>query len=118
MRTKSTAAAAALLLGTLTLSTGLAPAGAGRADGPKPGQQVCAGFEDGTPKIDVDGEDASVEVSAPEGFLIDAYCVKAGTLVEITEVDPPQQTVEIVATNGKGVSHYSVSYVADEGPSS
>lgn len=119
-RTRITAAAAAaLLVGSIAMSTGMAPAGAKKPDGPKPGQQVCAGFEDGTAKIDVDGDQASVEVSAPEGYLIDAYCVKGGTLVEIVPVDPPQETIVITVSNGKDVSHYSVSYVPDGGgPSS
>ena len=34
------------------------------------------------------------------------------------EVDPPAESVEISPPNGKDVSHYSVTYVPDEGPSS
>ena len=70
---------------------------------------VCAPLDSG--KVDYAPEDSEVTISAPEGFLISGYCVKAGTTPEYVEVDPPAQTVTIRHSTGKAVSHYSVSYV-------
>ena len=77
---------------------------------------ICPANDSG--KIDVVGEHKTVTVTAPEGYLISGYCVKAGTLTTFVEVDPPQETVVISSPNGKGVSHYSVIYVPDGGSSS
>jgi hypothetical protein len=85
---------------------------------------ICPAYGDGTgasggsTKIDVVGEQKVVTVTAPEGYLISGYCVKAGTQTTFVTVDPPQETVQISAPNGKGVSHYSVTYVPDGGSSS
>jgi hypothetical protein len=90
--------------------------------GPVAAQQaVCPGLDSG--KIDTSGDPASVTVTAPEGFLISGYCVKAGSDesdagVEFITVDPPQATVTISHTSGKAVSHYSYSLVAIETPPS
>ncbi|MEO5499129.1 MAG: hypothetical protein ABIR46_01355 [Candidatus Saccharimonadales bacterium] len=78
------------------------------------GDQVCQGLDSG--KIDTTGDPESVTVTAPEGKLIDGYCVKAGSVnndngpVYVT-VDPPAKTVTITYPGGKDISHYSVSYV-------
>ncbi len=75
---------------------------------------VCSGLDSG--KIDVKDGTESVTVTAPEGKLIDAYCVKAGSTDGGTggpvsiDVDPPEQTVVITYPTGKDISHYSVSY--------
>jgi hypothetical protein len=85
---------------------------------------ICPAYGDGTgasggsKKIDVVGEHKVVTVTAPEGYLISGYCVKAGTATTFVSVNPPQESIQISSPNGKGVSHYSVTYVPDDGPSS
>lgn len=78
--------------------------------------EVCSGLDSG--KIDVSGDRGSVTITAPDGKLIDGYCVSAGSSKqgdgpEYHDVDPPQQTIVITHSSGKGVSHWSVSYVDD-----
>lgn len=73
---------------------------------------VCDPMDSG--KIDVDGP-SSFSVTAPDGYLIDAVCVKAGSAnqglgPEVTTVDPPQSTVTISHSSGKDISHWSASY--------
>jgi len=76
---------------------------------------VCPGLDSG--KIDVSGEQTSITVTAPAGYLIDEYCVKAGSVQGgtggpvIVAVNPPQKSVTITYPSGKAISHYSVSYV-------
>jgi LPXTG-motif cell wall-anchored protein len=70
-------------------------------------------------KVELDGDDASVDVTAPEGMLISGYCVKAGSGVqeqgpEDVVVDPPAAEVTITHSSGKGISHYTL--VTVEGP--
>lgn len=82
-------------------------------------QEVCPGLDSG--KIDTSGDPASVTVTAPAGFLISGYCVKAGSDasgagVEFVTVNPPQATVTISHTSGKAVSHYSYSLVEIQTP--
>src|SRR5688572_20204508 len=84
---------------------------------------ICPAYGDGTgasggsTKIDVVGEQKVITVTAPEGYLISGYCVKAGTQTTFVTVDPPAESVQISSPNGKGVSHYSVIYVPDGGGS-
>ena len=80
------------------------------------GQEVCSGLDSG--KIDVSGDVASITVTAPAGFLIDGYCVKAGSDVSVpdgavvyVDVDPPSESVTFSHPSGKDISHYSLSYV-------
>ena len=103
----------AVLLGTILIMMALVvPAlGANAA----PGDNVCSGLDSG--KIDVSGDQTSVTVTAPAGYLIDQYCVKAGSVqggtggpVYVT-VNPPTKSVTITYPSGKAISHYSVSYV-------
>jgi LPXTG-motif cell wall-anchored protein len=68
-----------------------------------------AGWED---KVDTDGDPATVEYPAPDGFLVDAYCVKAGTTKEIVELDPDAASVVIDHSVKDSVSHYQVKLVA------
>jgi hypothetical protein len=94
------------LLVVASLALGIAPVAAQ--------QDVCPGLHSG--KIDTSGDPPSVTVTAPEGFLIDEYCVKAGSDasdagVEFVPVNPPQATVTISHPSGKAVSHYSYSLV-------
>ena len=77
---------------------------------------VCAGLDSG--KIDTTGDPATVTVTAPDGFLIIEYCVKAGSDQsgggpEYIEVDPPQKTITFGHPSGKDVSHYSLKYKRD-----
>lgn len=102
----------AVLLGCVVLMLALVlPAlRANAADG-----NVCPPGDSG--KIDVPGDQLSVTVTAPAGFLISGYCVKAGSVQGGTGgpvfvvVNPPQKTVTITYPGGKAVSHYSVTYV-------
>jgi hypothetical protein len=89
------------------------PGGGGGNDG-----QVCPGGDSG--KIDV-SSGSSVTVTAPDGKLISGYCVKAGSAnqglgPEFVPVSPPQKTVTISHSSGKDVSHYSLTYVDEEQP--
>lgn len=102
----------AVLLGCVLIMMALVlpalRANAGPAD-------VCPGLDSG--KIDVSGEQTSITVMAPAGYLIDQYCVKAGSVQGgtggpvIVAVNPPQKSVTITYPSGKAISHYSVSYV-------
>jgi hypothetical protein len=81
--------------------------------------QVCDGLDSG--KIDTTGNPPTVTVEAPEGMLIDGYCVKAGSTsagdgpVYVT-VDPPVKSITFGHPSGKDVSHYSVSYAPVASP--
>jgi hypothetical protein len=103
----------AVLLGTVLIMMALVvPALRANA---APGDNVCSGLDSG--KIDVSGDQTSITVTAPAGYLIDQYCVKAGSVQGGTggpvyvEVNPPQKSVTITYPSGKAISHYSVSYV-------
>lgn len=74
--------------------------------------KVCDALDSG--KIDVSGG-TTLTITAPEGKLIDEYCVKAGSVnqglgPEYVDVNPPKESVEIMHTSGKDISHYSVGY--------
>lgn len=74
---------------------------------------VCAGD-----KVDVTGSQASITYTAPEGYLISGYCVKAGSDnqedggPEYTTLNPPVASVTLSHSTGKDISHYSVTLVA------
>ena len=73
---------------------------------------MCAGLDSG--KVDVDGP-AALTLTAPDGFLIAGYCVKAGSAKqglgpEYVTVDPPLSTVTITHSSGKDISHYALEY--------
>jgi LPXTG-motif cell wall-anchored protein len=82
---------------------------------------VCDGLSSG--KVDMpEGADmATVTVTAPAGYLIDGYCVKAGSANQedggpvYIEVDPPAAEVTFGHPTGKDISHWSVSFVPDPG---
>lgn len=108
---------AALLLAGGAALFSAAPAYAVETPIPSPSappvEKVCDEFD--STKIDVDGKHPTLEISAPDGFVITEYCVKAGSAVqgdgpEYVLVEPPQQTVTISHTSGKDISHYSFSY--------
>lgn len=77
--------------------------------------QVCSGLDSG--KINVNQQ--SVTITADPGFLIDRYCVKAGSAnqgdgpVYVT-VNPPRKSVTITYPGGKDISHYSYSQVREQ----
>lgn len=108
--------ALALMTMGLALMIPLSPASA------TPNEGVCTALDSG--KIDVSGEYESLTLDAPEGFLIDGYCVKAGSInqglgPEYVEVDPAVAQVTITHSSGKDISHYSLSYTPkpeDEDP--
>ena len=111
MRTKL--GVALLLAGALALVGFAGVALAGDNEG------VCRGLDSG--KINVSGEIKSLTITAPAGFLIDGYCVKAGSVnqgngPEYYRVNPPQPSFTISHSSGKDISHYSVSYIPIETP--
>lgn len=78
-----------------------------------PHDGVCTALDSG--KIDVVGEYPTVTVVAPDGFLIDGYCVKAGSIQqglgpEYVELATPVAELVFGHSSGKDVSHYSLSY--------
>ena len=84
-----------------------------------PAGQICPEGDSG--KIDVSGDQTSVTVTAPAGKLISGYCVKAGSAkqglgAEFVVVDPPAASVTITHSSGKGVSHYSLTFVTATPP--
>ncbi|MGW4928015.1 hypothetical protein ACWEOH_02590 [Agromyces sp. NPDC004153] len=112
---------AALLLAGAAALFSAAPAYADQSPTPSPTptpsappvEKVCDELDSG--KINVGGSHPTLEISAPDGFVITEYCVKAGSAVqgdgpEYVVVDPPQQTVTIDHSTGKDISHYSFSY--------
>lgn len=110
MFTKARALLAVLATALMILGSGLLITSA-NATGP--GDNVCSPLDSG--KIDTTGDPSSVTVTAPDGKLIDGYCVKAGSSGQgdgpvYVDVNPPQKTVTIAHPSGKAVSHYSVSY--------
>ena len=85
------------------LTVGVAPAVSS-------GSQVCAAGTSG--KSDVSGDDTTLTIVAPDGFVITGYCVKAGSAkqgdgAEPYVLDPPATSVVISHSSGKGISHYS-----------
>ena len=102
-------AAAAVDTGDATSTT---PAPVVATDEPQV-EKVCDDLD--STKINVSGSNPMLEISAPEGFVITEYCVKAGSVQqgngpEYVTVDPPTRTVIIEHPSGKDISHYSYSY--------
>lgn len=105
------ACAAVFVSGAYLAAVTLVPAAAA-----EPGSQVCPPGDSG--KIDTPGAGSSLTITAPAGFLIYGYCVKAGSAnqglgPEFVSVDPPQKSVTISHSSGKGISHYSALYVEE-----
>ena len=105
----------ALIIGVLIVIVLALATGAANAT-----PDVCGPLDSG--KIDVTGDVAAVIVFAPDGYLINEYCVKAGSEAsgggaEYVTVDPPQKSVEIRHSTGKDVSHYSVGWTQEPTPS-
>ena len=74
---------------------------------PAAAADVCQGDV----KVEVSGDKETITYTAPDGYLISSWCVKAGTTTEVHAVDPPAKTITISHTSGKGISHYSVTLV-------
>lgn len=116
----SALAALGLFLGLGALLVGPASA----TESPTPTQSavnegVCAPGDTG--KIDVDGSVKTITVTAPEGYLVSGYCVKAGSIVqgdgpEYVAVNPPQASVTFGHSTGKDISHYSATFVKKPTP--
>lgn len=90
-------------------------------------QGTCADIGDGTGESGASGKieggwddgDEALTISAPDGYLIYMYCVKAGSEtsgggVEIIEVEPPLETVTIDHPDVNSVSHYVAFFIEDE----
>jgi hypothetical protein len=77
--------------------------------------KVCTAGDSG--KVDVSGDATTLTLTAPDGYLISGYCVKAGSAnqdqggPEYYVVEPPAASVEISHTSGKAISHYSYTLV-------
>ena len=88
---------------------GLVGCGVSSATGQDP--NVCPGEQ-----IDPPGDPTEITITAPEGQLISAVCVKAGSAEqgdgpEFFTFDPPQKTVTVSHSTDKEISHYTVTYV-------
>jgi hypothetical protein len=84
----------------------ICPANAGVPDETTPN-------DEGTPKVDVAEDLNELYVEAPNGYLIDRYCVKAGTTTEYVDVKPPQASIYLTASNLKDISHYSLHFIPE-----
>jgi hypothetical protein len=87
----------------------------------EPNEGVCSG----THLVADDGanDEGTETYTAPEGFLISAYCVKAGSIKqgdgpEYITLDQPVASITITHSSGKDISHFSVTLVEipDEEP--
>lgn len=108
MRIPRAFVAAAAVAGALALALGTAALPA-QADQPA---FICESYApNGTDKIDTVGSPKTVLVTAPEGKLIDEYCVKAGTTRYIVTVNPPMPSVTVDHPDKDSVSHYAVHYI-------
>ncbi len=80
------------------------------------------GVCEGDHEYPVDGQDV-ITVPAPDGQLISGYCVKAGSKEhgdgpEYYAVDPPAAEVTISHSSNKDISHYTLTYVDVDEPTS
>ena len=110
--TVATMVATATLGGAMLMTATTANAAGGNV-AQSTNDQVCTGLDSG--KIDTPSGPSQVTVTAPDGMLIDGYCVKAGSINNgngpvYVDVAPPQKTVTFSYPGGKDISHYSVSY--------
>lgn len=100
--------AAGAVAGLVLLGGGAMPASAVPAP-----NQICPAGDSG--KIDaVVGEDDTITLTAPEGFLISSVCLKAGPTFEIIFPEGgPAAVVTVSTTSGKDISHYSFTLVPE-----
>ena len=90
---------------------GLGDLGQRRERGPA-GRPGCPDYDTGNLSAN---DQTSYTIQAPEGQVIVAVCVKAGSAkqglgAEITPYDPGVTSVTIQHSSGKEISHYSVLY--------
>lgn len=77
---------------------------------------VCDPLDSG--KIDTTGDPLTVRMTAPEGYVITQYCVKAGSVISVPppgpvryfDVVPQRRSILVGHPSGKAVSHYSYAY--------
>ena len=82
------------------------------ATSPASAAETCPDGTNGFTKTEVSGEQTHVTATAPTGFVITAYCVKAGQTTVTQSVSPPQQSITITSPSGQAISHYSIQVVA------
>lgn len=87
--------------------------GVGVANATPPHGGVCTDLDSG--KIDVVGDYPTMTVEAPDGFLIDGYCVKAGSVNQGLGPEYFTLTTAVAEltfghSSGKDISHYSLSF--------
>lgn len=70
---------------------------------------TCTGLDSG--KVETEADPATVTATAPDGQLIDGYCVKSGTDAYYYDLVPPEAEIEFAHPDKDSVSHWSVSYV-------
>jgi len=108
MLRKFLAGVSALLLALGLAAFTATPAGADQPD------FICEGYApNGTDTINTAGDPATVPYEAPDGYLIDEYCVKADTIKHIVTVSPPVKSIVIDHPDKDSVSHYAVHLVPE-----
>lgn len=99
----------ALVLGVGVVTAASAISAPANADQPE--DLLCTQITAGLgyeAKVDTVGDPATVSYTAPTGYLVDSYCVKAATDPVIVQVVPPSATVTIDHPTKDSVSHYQV----------
>jgi hypothetical protein len=81
------------------------------------GEWTLTGENDlGSKKFDVNGNLAELGVSAPNGYKISGYCVKAGTTTTVVNLHPPVASLVLSDEfEGKDISHFSLRFVKENG---
>lgn len=116
----------ALALLAFGLIIGAGAQGQGKGPKPKDPEKICEDSGDwvwdgtdwtltgpnefGSKKFDTT-EDGFTTISAPNGYLISAICVKAGQNTVRTEIDPPAVSVDLTDHVDQDVSHFSLEFV-------
>ena len=104
------------------------PASAGTGGGGGgPENNTCDDIVSGSgweTKVEPGGEQSTISYTAPDGYLVDMYCVKTGSVNQsdygpvIVPVDPPSASVLIdypePEDKQKAISHYVIHLIADE----
>jgi hypothetical protein len=80
---------------------------------------VCSDSAYGDTHLSTVGNQTSWTIEATPGFLIDKYCVKAGSInqgdgPEYHEVTPPAASVTIEHSSGKDISHFTFHEIPEE----
>jgi hypothetical protein len=112
----ATLAALALMAGAMVGVAGPAMATQPENPGNQPDNSTCLDLTAGLgyeAKVDTAGDPATVPYTAPSGYLVDAYCVKAGSVNSgggplIVTLATPSASITIDHPNVGSVSHYQV----------